>query len=198
MSLLLCLWIAAPIGAAADAKFVQLRSAAEPLGSLSAFLERYVGACGPGSPPQCKSNANAFRSRSNGRRYFLVAGDESSGVLSAGRFDEARREYELRLTPFFAAGPYALTHGAPRQTDAAGNPLMPLISMRRKAPQEWDAARLPRMISARELRIELVFTPQDSWTLPRKKSGPIQGVKSRIDAVQVVSGRTGEVIASWP
>jgi hypothetical protein len=197
-SSLLCLWLAVPLAVGAEAKFAQLRSAAEPLGSLSAFLEKYVGACGPGSPPKCQSNASAFRSRANGKRFFLAAGDESSGLLSAGRFDAARREYELKLTPFFAAGAHALTHGAPRQTDAAGNPLIPLITMRRKAPEGWDASRVQRLVAARELRIELVFTPQELWTLSRKRGGPIQGVKSRIDALQLVSGRTGEVIASWP
>lgn len=131
-------------------------------------------------------------------RFFLVAGDESSGLLSAGRFDAARREFELKLTPFFAAGPYALTHGAPRQTDAAGNPLIPLITIRSRAPEGFDASRLQRLVAARELRIELIFTPQNLWTLTRKRGGSIRGVKSRIDALQVVSGRTGEVIASWP
>lgn len=181
-----------------EEKFDKVRSSAEPVGSLSGFLEKYVGACGPGSPPRCESNASAFRRQVNGRRFFLATGDESSSLLSVGRFDEAKREYELRLTPFFAAGTYALTQGAPRQTDAAGNPLLPLLVMRGKAPDGFSPSRLQRLVSARELRIELVFTPQELWALTRKRGAKIHGVKSRIEAVQVVSARTGEVVASWP
>ena len=194
---LICLWLAAPLVARGDGKFAMLRSSAEPLGGLSAFLEKYIGACGPGSPPKCESNASSFRSRANGKRFFFAAGDESSSLLSVGRFDAATGECDLKLTPFFAAGAYALTQGAPRQTDGAGNPIIPLIVLRGKAPEGWSASRLQRQISARELRIELVFTPQAFWTLPSKR-GRIRGVRSRIDALQVVSGRTGEVIASWP
>jgi hypothetical protein len=102
------------------------------------------------------------------------------------------------LTPFFAAGPYALTHGAPKQTDAVGNPLLPLLTLRGKATGDLDALRLQRLIAGRELRVEVVFTPQDVWTLPRKRGEKIRGVKSRIDALQVTNGRTGEVIGSWP
>ncbi len=192
------LWIALPVLAASDSQFAQLRTAAEPLVGLAAFLEKYVGDCPTGSAPQCRPNASAFRSKSNGKRFFMLVTDESSGMLSAGRFDGSRGEYELHLTPFFAAGPYALTHGAPRQMDAAGNPLLPLLIMRHKAPKDWDASRLQRLITGRELRVEVVFTPQDVWTLTQKRGNKIRGVKSRIDAVQVTNGRTGEVIGSWP
>jgi hypothetical protein len=128
----------------------------------------------------------------------MLLGDESARILSAGRFDAGRREYELQLTPFFAAGRFALTHGAPKQTDTAGNPLLPLLTMRRKAPPEWDASRLQRLIAGRELRVEVVFTPQDVWMLPRKRGDRIRGIKSRINALQVTNGRTGEIIGSWP
>jgi hypothetical protein len=192
------LWTVLPLLAASDSRFAQLRGAAEPLPGLSAFLEKYVGDCPAGSPPQCRSNAREFRSRANGKRFFMLVAEESSGILSAGRFDAGRGEYELQLTPFFASGPYALTHGAPKQMDAAGNPLLPLLIMRHKAPTDWDASRLQRLIAGRELRVEVVFTPQDVWTLVRKRGSVIHGVRSRIDALQVTNGRTGEVIGSWP
>lgn len=198
LAALLGLGLAFTVQAGTEEKFAKFRSSAEPVGSLSGFLEKYVGACGPGSPPRCESSASAFRRQMNGRRFFLATGDESSSLLSVGRFDEAKREYELKLTPFFAAGTYALTQGAPRQTDAAGNPLLPLLVVRGKAPDGFSPSRLQRLVSARELRIELVFTPQELWALTRKRGGRIQGVKSRIEAVQVVSARTGEVLASWP
>jgi hypothetical protein len=192
------LWTALPLLVGSDSHFAQLRGAAEPLVGLAGFLERYVGDCPAGSAPQCRSNAVAFRGKANGKRFFLAVSEESTGMLSAGRFDAGRAEYELQLTPFFAAGPYALTHGAPRQMDAAGNPLLPLLVMRHKAPADWDVSRLQRLIAGRELRVEVVFTPQDVWTLVRKRGNVIRGVKSRIDALQVTNGRTGEVIGSWP
>ncbi|HEX4803454.1 MAG TPA: DUF6066 family protein [Myxococcaceae bacterium] len=193
-----CFSLAAALVARSDGRFTVLRSSAEPLGGLSAFLEKYIGACGPGSAPQCESAASSFRSHANAKRFFFAAGDEAASLLSAGRFDEATGEWDLKLTPFFAAGPYALTQGTPRETDAAGNPLIPLIVLRGKAPEGFSASRLQRLISARELRIELVFTPQAVWTLPSKRGGRIRGVRSRIDGLQVLSVRTGEVLASWP
>jgi hypothetical protein len=195
---LVCFSLAAALVARSDGRFTVLRSSAEPLGGLSAFLEKYIGACGPGSAPQCESAASSFRSHANAKRFFFAAGDEAASLLSAGRFDEATGECDLKLTPFFAAGPYALTQGTPRETDAAGNPLIPLIVLRGKAPEGFSASRLQRLISARELRIELVFTPQAVWTLPSKRGGRIRGVRSRIDGLQVLSVRTGEVLASWP
>jgi hypothetical protein len=192
------MWMALPALAASDSKFAALRSAADPLGNLAAFLQRYIGDCDSGSGPRCHSQAISFRETSNGRRFVMLLGDESARILSAGRFDAGRREYELQLTPFFAAGRFALTHGAPKQTDTAGNPLLPLLTMRRKAPPEWDASRLQRLIAGRELRVEVVFTPQDVWMLPRKRGDRIRGIKSRINALQVTNGRTGEIIGSWP
>jgi hypothetical protein len=121
----LAMWMALPALAASDSKFAALRSAADPLGNLAAFLQRYIGDCDSGSGPRCHSQAISFRETSNGRRFVMLLGDESARILSAGRFDAGRREYELQLTPFFAAGRFALTHGAPKQTDTAGNPLMP-------------------------------------------------------------------------
>jgi len=192
------MWIALPVLAGSDSKFAALRSAADPLGNLAGFVEKYIGDCDPGSGPRCHSQAISFRETSNGRRFVILLGDESARVLSAGRFDAARREYELQLTPFFAAGLYAVTHGAPKQTDTAGNPLLPLLTMRRKAPAERDASRLQRLITGRELRVEVVFTPQEVWTLPRKRGDRIRGIKSRINALQVTNGRTGEIVGSWP
>ncbi len=199
MSLLsLSMWIALPALASSDSKFAALRSAADPLGNLSSFLEKYIGDCDSGSGPRCHAQAISFRETSNGRRFVIMLGDDSARLLSAGRFDAASREYELRLTPFFAAGRYAVTHGAPKQTDNAGNPLLPLLTMRRRAPEDWDATRLQRLITGRELRVEVVFTPQDVWTLPRKRGERIRGIKSRINALQVTNGRTGEIVGSWP
>lgn len=194
----LSMWIALPLLAGSDSKFAALRSAADPLGNLSSFLEKYIGDCEPGSGPRCHAQAVSFRETSNGRRFVIMLGDDGARLLSAGRFDAASREYELRLTPFFAAGRYAVTHGAPKQTDNAGNPLLPLLTMRRKIPEDWDATRLQRLITGRELRVEVVFTPQDVWTLSRKRGERIRGVKSRINALQVTNGRTGEIVGSWP
>src|SRR6266851_5683548 len=136
------MWIALPALASSDSKFAALRSAADPLGNLSSFLEKYIGDCDSGSGPRCHAQAISFRETSNGRRFVIMLGDDSARLLSAGRFDAASRE--------------------------------------------------------RELRVEVVFTPQDVWTLPRKRGERIRGIKSRINALQVTNGRTGEIVGSWP
>jgi hypothetical protein len=194
----LALSLSVPLIAGGAARFAALRGSAEPVGSLGAFLDRYVAECPRGSLPQCRSNGIAFRTRSTGKRFVLALNEEAAGLLSVGRFDSTRKEYELLLTPFFAAGPYALTHGAPRHTDAGGNPLLPQIAMRQKAPEDWDSYRVQRLIAGRELRVEVIFTPEEVWTLPRKRGEAMRGVKSRIEALQVINGRTGDVLAAWP
>src|SRR5262249_60953526 len=112
-----------------------LRSSAEPLGGLSGFLEKYVGACGQGSAPKCESNASSFRSQANGKRFFFAAGDESSSLLSVGRCDAATGGCDLKLTPFFSAGGGAPTPGAPPPNHPAGEPARSPSLRPRDAPR---------------------------------------------------------------
>jgi hypothetical protein len=178
-------------------RFERLKDSAEPVGGLSGFLEKYIGECPAAARSQCRSSASAFRGRARSKRFYMLVREESASSLSIGSFDSAKGEFTLQVTPFFSSGPYALSHGAPKRTDAGGNPQLPFLVLRAKAPEDWNAARLQRLIASRELRLEVIFTPEDVWTLARKRGGKIYGVKTRFQALQVTSGRTGEVLALW-
>ncbi len=182
---------------AGSPRFDQLRDSAEPLGGLGAFLEKYVGECTGAVGPQCRASSSAFRSGARSKRFYMLVGEEATNVLSAGPFDAAQGEFTVQVTPFFSSGPYALTHGAPKKTDADGNPLLPFLRVRAKAPEDWSAARVQRLIAGREFRVEVIFTPEDIWTLPRKHGGKMYGVKTRFQALQITHVRTGQVVALW-
>src|SRR5262249_50984764 len=156
---------------AGGSRFEQLKDSAEPVGGLGTFLERYIGECAGAVGPQCRSNATGFRSRARSRTFYMLVGEETANSLSVGSFDSAQSELTLQLVPFFASGPYALTHGAPKTVDADGNPLLPLLLVRAKAGEEWSPDRVQRMISSRGFRLEVIFTPEDVWTLARKRGG---------------------------
>ena len=183
----------------ADPKFAALREAAEPVGGLGQFLDKYIGECASsgGVDGSCRQNASAFRQKMRGKKFYMIVTEESAGMLSAGDFDVRGGEYTINVTPFFGAGGYALTHGAPKRTDANGNPLLPFLTVRGETKEGWSAMRFQRLFSSRELRVQVVFTPQDVWTLPKKGGGKIYGVRAKIDALLVTIGRTGESAGLW-
>ena len=47
------------------------------------------------------------------------------------------------------------------------------------------------------MRLQVVFTPQGLWELPKKGGGKVHGVKVRFDAILVTVGRTGDQVALW-
>ena len=181
-----------------DAKFAKLRDQAEPLGAISAFVEKYVGDCqskllGGG---ECEKNAEAFRAAATGKKFYMIITEGTSGVLSMG---EVKRdgEFVLNLTPFFSGSGIGLTHGAPTKTDAEGNPVMSFIRIDSVMPENWNPAMMARQVQAQALRLQIVFTPQGTWSLPKKGGGTIKGVKAKFEAVLVSVGRTGEQIGLW-
>jgi hypothetical protein len=190
-----------PLVALADGndKFNELRDKAEPLSGLGPFLDRYIGECESSQGPECKQNATAFRKEANAKRFYMAV-PEDAAVIAAGRIDSAHEQITLNVTPFFPAGGYALTSGSPRRTDAEGNPVMPLTYVKAKVPDGMDASSVARLIGMRGLKLELVFTPQDVWTLAKKekKAGKMYGVKAKIEAMLVSVARTGEPLALWP
>ncbi len=90
-----------------------------------------------------------------------------------------------------------MTHGAPQTTDPNGNPVLPYIRVTAKMPDGWSPPMMARQVGARAFRIQVVFTPQGLWTLPKKGGGALRGVKARFDAVLVQVGRTGDVLGTW-
>ncbi len=181
-----------------DPKFAALRDAAEPVGGLGQFLDNFIGECATtgGVDGECKQNAAAFRQKMHGKKLYMIVTEDRAGMLSAGDFDMRKGEFTIQVTPFFSAGGYALTQGAPKRTDANGNPMLPYITLK-GAKEDWDAMRFQRLFSSRELRLQVVFTPQEVWTLPKKGGGKIYGVRAKIEGLLVTVGRTGEQAALW-
>lgn len=183
----------------ADPRFTRLRDQAEPMGSLAAFVEKYVGDCaskllGGGD---CEKAAEVFRRGATGKKMYMIVNESSANVLQMGEVNVRDSTFILNLTPFFAASNFALTHGAPTKTDSAGNPVMPFLRVESSLPEAWNPAMMARQVQSQALRLQVVFTPQGVWSLPKKGGGTMRGVKARFDGVLVTVGRTGEMVGLW-
>jgi hypothetical protein len=183
----------------ADPRFAQLRDQAEPLASVASFVDRYVGDCG--SPllggRECEKNAELFRRGATGKKFYMIITEDSAGVLQMGEVNVGQGTFILNLTPFFAGSNSAITHGAPTRTDANGNPVLPFIRIPSVLPDGWNPAMMARQVQSKALRLQIVFTPQGIWSLPKRGGGSIKGVKAKLDAVLVTVGRTGEQVGLW-
>lgn len=182
-----------------DPKFAALRDQAEALGSLGQFLDKYVGNCesvlqGGGD---CIKSAEAYRKGATGKKFYMIILEQDATMLQMGPYNPNGNEFTIHMTPFFPASNSALTHGAPTKTDANGNPVMPFLPIKAPIPEMGNVSEISRAISSRQLRLQIVFTPQGLWTLPKKGGGKITGVKARLDAIFVTYGRTGLPIALW-
>jgi hypothetical protein len=181
-----------------DSKFADMRDKAKPLGSLGAFLDSYVGQCtDPFSGPECKNNSADYRKKANGHAYYMIIHEEAATMLSAGPYNPQTGEFTINVTPFFGANGYAVTQGAPKRADANGNPILPFIQVKGKVSQGWSGTRFNSLFMRRGLRLQIVFTPQDLWALPKGSGGKNYGVKARIDAMLITEGRSGEVMGVW-
>lgn len=180
-----------------DPRFAQARDGAQRLESLAQFLQRYVGDCGEGNDPACRKQAEAFRKAHQGKRLLFVVDEDAATMVRPQGFDPSTQECAISVVPLFPAGNYALSHGAPKKTDANGNPVMPLLRAEGVTPEDWNSGRFERAFSLRAVRVAVVFTPTGVWSLPRKGGGKHQGVTGRIEALQVSVGRTGEVLGTY-
>lgn len=182
-----------------DPRFARLRDQAEPLGSLTTFLDKYIGECsGMFISPGCKGSAEEFRKKYEGKKLYMIVGEEAATMLSPGPYQPGSGNYTIQVTPYFPGGPYALTQGVPTQTDVSGNPLLPLLHIRGTTPEGWTAPDFMRLFSSRQIRAQIVFTPQEVWSIPRKQGiGKIYGVAARMDAILLTHARTGEVLGLW-
>jgi hypothetical protein len=190
------IWILS-VGAVDDPAFASVRQSAEPLSSLGAFLDKYVGECNEAIGAECKNQAARFRAQSNGKSFLITLSDEAVNMVSLGRYQSASRDFEVRITPFFGAGGYALTQGAPHRSDGQGNPLLPFVVVRARLGEQWSPDRFQRLFSNHQLRMEVVFRPQAVWKLPKKKGGKKLGVAARLQGIKVVESRSGELVATW-
>nr|WP_227027239.1 DUF6066 family protein [Corallococcus soli] len=181
-----------------DKRFAKLRDESEPLGGLGAFLEKYVGECdGAFVDPQCKANAEAFRKKYTGKKLYMIITEDDATMLSAGDYNPGTNDYTINITPFFGGGKYALTHGAPKKTDAQGNPLMNYLTVSGTAPDGWNGGVFSRLFSTRGVRAQVVFTPQSVWSMPKKGGGKIYGVNARVESVLLTEGRSGGHMGLW-
>lgn len=181
-----------------DQRFAKLRDQAEAMGAVSAFVDKYVGDCaskmmGGG---ECEKNAEIFRQGATGKKFYMIITEETSQVLSMGEV-KSGGQFVLNVTPFFPAAGMAITHGAPTKTDGDGNPIMPFIRMDAVLPDNWNPAMMQRQVQGQALRLQIVFTPQGVWTLPKKGGGQMKGVKAKFEAVLVSVGRTGDQVGLW-
>lgn len=180
-----------------DVKFAKLRDSAEALTSLTSFVEHFVGACGPAimGGAECEKKAEIFRKSAIGKKFYMIVVEDSTSVLQMG--EATPSGFILNLTPFFAASDSALTHGAPPKTDANGNPVMPYVRIEGTLPEGWNMALMGRQVQAHALRMQIVFTVQGLWSLPKKGGGTIKGVKARFEGIVVQVGRSGELVGTW-
>jgi hypothetical protein len=181
-----------------DQRFARLRDAAEPLGGLSAFLNRFIGECGDMfASPDCRTKADEFRKNYKGKKMYMIVTEDVATMVSPGWYEPNTGDFVINIVPFFAGGKYALTHGTPKKTDANGNPIMPMLTVSGTTPEGYNGGMFSRLFSARGVRVQVVFTPLDIWSLNNPKGGKIFGVSSRIEAILLTEGRTGYELGLW-
>jgi hypothetical protein len=181
----------------ADPRFEKLRAGSEPLGGLGPFLERYVGKCEDlESRAECQTAAKAFRQKAAGKRLYMMVVEDAAIMMDPGAYKPGTGEFTILVTPIFGANNYALTLGGNPKADAAGNPVMPRLVVNGTTTEGWNGSRFQRLFSQRELRLQLVFTPEDTWTL-NTRGGKVQGVRGKLLGLLVTHGRTGETLATY-
>ncbi|HXX31310.1 MAG TPA: DUF6066 family protein [Myxococcaceae bacterium] len=188
-----------PLAASAgDARFDALRAGAQTVdGGLTAFLEQYTGDCGDASnTPQCRQKADAYRKAAAGRRFYALLREDAAGMVAFAPGDQAGGDYTVLVTPFFAGGPHAFTTQAPKKTDARGNPIFPRLALAGVIPEGETDDSVERLFRRRGVRVEILFTPEALWSLPRKGEKPLTGCRGRLDALLVTTG-DGAVLARY-
>lgn len=181
-----------------DQRFARMRDASEPLGSLSGFLNRYIGECGDMfASANCRTKADEFRKIYRGKKMYMIVTEDVATMVSPGAYQPHTGAYVINILPFFAGGKYALTHGTPKKTDAQGNPILPLLTVSGTTPEGWNGGMFQRMFDSRGIRVQVVFTPLDIWSVTKPSGGKTFGVSARVEAILVTEGRTGEELGLW-
>nr|WP_075006265.1 DUF6066 family protein [Stigmatella aurantiaca] len=197
---LLCLVLLLPAFAHADVdpRFARLRDTAEPLGGLGAFLDRYIGECGSlFASSDCRTKADAFRKHYRGKRMYMIVTEEVATMVAPGAYQPNTGHFSVHITPVFPGGRYALTDGTPKKTDAEGTPVVPALTVTGTSPRGWNGGVFSRLFSSQGVRVQVIFTPMDIWTLTQPSGGKTFGVAARIEAILVTEGRTGQELGLW-
>jgi hypothetical protein len=181
-----------------DPRFARLRDAAEPLGGLSAFLSRYIGQCADVfATSDCRTKADAFRKNYRGKKLYMIVDEDVVNMVTPSAYQPTTGDFIINILPFFPAGSYALTHGTPKKTTAAGNPILPQLTVTGRAPTEWNGQYFSRLFTSQSVRVQVVFTPLDIWSVARPAGGKIYGVSARVEAILLTEGRTGVEMGLW-
>jgi hypothetical protein len=181
-----------------DLRFSRLRDAAEPLGSLDAFLNRYIGQCADVfASADCRTKADAFRKAYKGKKLYMIVDEDVADMVTPGPYQPVTGDFVVNILPFFPAGSYALSHGTPKKTNSEGNPVLPLLTVSARAPKEWNGQYYSRLFTSQMVRVQVVFTPLDIWSLERPKGGKIYGVSARMEGILLTEGRTGVEMGLW-
>lgn len=181
-----------------DQRFARLRDSAEPLGGLSAFLNRYIGECGDMMAGQdCRTKADEFRKTYKGKKLYMIITEDVATMVSPGPYQPSSGDYIINILPFFPGGKYAMTHGTPKKANAQGNPILPLLSVSGTTPEGWNGGMFARLFSSKGIRVQVVFTPLDIWSLPKPGGGKSFGLAARVEAILLTEGRTGQELGLW-
>lgn len=177
--------------------FAHYRDKATPLdGSISEFLERYVGACtGLFEGQGCRDKAAKFRAEMTGKMLWTVLREGETGMVQMGGYNPGTGEFAVRVTPAFPGGRFVLSASPPKRLDENGTPLFRVIEIPVRRTGANPAA-LRNLFDDKGLRVMFVFTPREVWTV---ESGDQrrQGVTVDLHAMLITIGKTGEKFAAW-
>jgi hypothetical protein len=178
--------------ALADERFEALRQRAEPVESLSSFVERYVGVCkDPLQLAACQDNVKAARHSAQGKLFATVVSERARELL---RVERRGSGFRFLITPFVDAGGIALTHGEPK-ADSKGRPAIGYLIV--DSHPGVDEGTVEAALRTGRVELEILFRAEGAWKLRRRgEEGFYEGVKARFAAVRLVDGRTGTEIAS--
>jgi hypothetical protein len=191
---LAALALALPVAARGDDRFDALRSRAERLDSLGAFLERYVGGCRDVfTRADCERNVASARRAVQGKLLVARVADGAAELVRA-RADGGR--FRIDVTPFIDGGGFALTHGAPASQDATGRPLIGLVVLQGQLPPGTGDLEFHSPFRTGNVEMEVVFEAQGTWKMRRRDGGHYEGVRARFLGLRLVDPRTGAEIAS--
>jgi hypothetical protein len=145
----------------------------------------------------CRTKADEFRKNYRGKKLYMIVTEDVATMVSPGPYQPSTGDFVINILPFFPGGKYALTHGTPKKADAQGNPILPLMSVSGTTPQGWNGGMYTRMFSSRGIRVQVVFTPLDIWSLAKPSGGKSFGVTARVEAILLTEGRTGYELGLW-
>jgi hypothetical protein len=194
MLALAALALTLPAAGRGDDRFDALRSRAERLDSLGAFLERYVGGCRDlFTRAECERNVAGVRRALQGKILVARVADGAAELVRA-RADGGR--FRIDVTPFIDGGGFALTHGSPASQDASGRPLIGLLVLQGQIPPGTGDLDFHSPFRTGNVELEVVFEAQGTWKMKRRDGGLYEGVKARFLGLRLVDPRTGAEIAS--